>query len=103
MALSDCTKEAIYVSGLFKEISGTKIVVKIFCDNQGATKLSVNPVLHKRTKHIHARYHFKRERVVQNKICLSYCPTSQMLADVLTKSLSEPRHKSLMESLGLRS
>jgi len=48
MAVSDCTKEAIYLSILFKEISGTNIVVKIFCDKQGAMKLYVNPVQHKR-------------------------------------------------------
>jgi len=38
-----------------------------------------------KTKHIDIRYHFIREVVKSRTVTLQYCPTVDMLADVLTK------------------
>jgi hypothetical protein len=35
----------------------------IFCDNQSCIKLSKNPVIHDRSKHIEIRYHFIKDKV----------------------------------------
>ena len=57
----------------------------IFEDNHGAIALANNPVNHQRSKHIDIRYHFIRIEVANGKIVLNYCPTNDMVADVMTK------------------
>ena len=73
----------------------------IMCDNQGCIALAKNPTNHSRTKHIDIQHHFIRERLESGEICLRYCPTQDMVADVLTKALAKERHQNLRRSLGL--
>ena len=104
MALSDCTKEALYMSRLLKELCDETSVTEIFCDNRGAIELSINPVYRKRTKHIHTRYHFIRECAVDKRVKFSYCCTAEMPADVLTncKSLPKIKHEFCTKFLGVK-
>ena len=48
-------------------------------------KLANNPVQRQRSKHIDIRYHFIRQNVKDDKVVLMYCPTHDMLADIMTK------------------
>ena len=48
--------------------------------------MSKNPVMHRSSKHIEIRYHFVRERVQDGSLKLVYIPSSENIADVLTKS-----------------
>jgi histone deacetylase 1/2 len=59
----------------------------LWCDNIGATYLSVNPVFHARTKHIEIDYHFVREQVAKKALEVRHISTHDQLADVLTKPL----------------
>ena len=59
--------------------------VLIFEDNRGTIALSKNPVSHQRSKHIDIRYHFIRTASHEGKVAIEYCPTSDMVADVMTK------------------
>ena len=47
-----------------------------------------NPQFDVHTKHIGIKYHYIREQVNSRKVELKYCPTEDMIADVLTKGLS---------------
>ena len=40
-----------------------------------------------RTKHMDIRYHYIRELVQRKQLSVTYCPSPQMTADMLTKSL----------------
>jgi len=73
----------------------------VFADNQGAIKLSKNPLHHNRTKHIDVKYHFIRESTQRGLIQLTYIPTDEMVADILTKSLPRDRHEKHMKSMGI--
>lgn len=102
IALSEAAKEARWLKDLVTELTGSSgIVVDLYNDNQSAQKLSVNPVFHRRTKHIDIRYHYVREAVNNHVIMLSYLSTQEMVADVLTKSLCAPKHKFCVVNLGL--
>ena len=69
-------------------------------DNQGAIAMSRNPVLHNRTKHIEA-YRFVREKTQDGTIEQKYCPTNEMVADILTKPISKGQFEYLRCKLGL--
>ena len=92
MGLAATTQESLYLSQLLsgmdnREYSGTKI----YGDNQGAIALSKNPVNRQRSKHIDVRYHFIRTTLSEGKIDLIYCPTEDMVADILTKPVGRVR------------
>jgi len=73
----------------------------ILADNQGAIKLSKNPQHHNRTKHIDVRYHFIRKCNQDGLIELAYIPTTEMVADILTKALPRVKHDKHMLGMGM--
>uniref|UniRef100_A0AAV1UWJ1 Integrase catalytic domain-containing protein n=1 Tax=Peronospora matthiolae TaxID=2874970 RepID=A0AAV1UWJ1_9STRA len=71
-------------------------------DNQSCIKMTKNPANHGRAKHIDIKYHHIRDEVKRGEVQLEYCETSVMMADIMTKGLSGPRHKDLTTALGIR-
>ena len=71
-------------------------------DNQGAIALSKNSKYHPRTKHIDIKYHFIRDKIVKKELILDYCPTEEMLADLLTKPLGKTMFQNLRELIGVK-
>lgn len=55
-------------------------------DNQESIALSHNSVFHARTKHIDIQHHYIRDEVASSRIDLQYVPTSEMIADGMTKA-----------------
>ena len=64
-------------------------------------KMTKNHVNHGRAKHIDIKYHHVRDEVKRGEVKLEYCETSTMLADIMTKGLSEPHQKDLTAALGI--
>ena len=92
MALCAAVQEAIFLRQLLSDLGfQQQHPTTILEDNQGCIALAKNPVLHKRTKHIDIRYHFKRERVASGEVRVVYVPTQHQLADMLTKALPRDR------------
>ena len=60
-------------------------------DNQGSIALAHNHVYHARTKHIDIQHHYIRDEVAAGRINLQYIPTSEMIADGLTKALTHAK------------
>ena len=83
---------------LGKRITTPTIVYK---DNQGAIELTKNAKYHGRTKHIDISHHFVRERVISKEIMIKYCPTNEMVADIMTKGLAKPSFQKLRKLLGI--
>jgi hypothetical protein len=73
----------------------------ILCDNSSSIKLSKNPVMHRRCKHIDVRYHFLRDLTKDNVIELKHCSSQEQLTDVLTKPLKLESFCRLREGLGV--
>jgi len=76
---------------------------KLWCDNIGATYLLVNPVFHARIKHVEIDFHFDRESVAAKSLEILFIPSSDQLADVLTKPLVSKRFHLLCFKLNVRS
>jgi len=70
-------------------------------DNQGSIALAKSPVFHDRSKDIDIQYHFTRDLVKEQMIYVEHIPTTDMLADVLTKTLPRTQHEQLSEGAGL--
>jgi hypothetical protein len=100
MALASSVQESMWLIALGTEI-GLSIVspVLIYQDNQGSMSLAKNPGEHSRTKHIDIRHHFVREKIEQVLVKLKYCPTQEMVADLLTKSLPANQFRYLREKM----
>ena len=60
-------------------------VPMIYEDNQGTIALAKNPVSRQRCKYIDIKYNFVRSTVKNGEVFLEYCPTDQMVADLMTK------------------
>ena len=72
------------------------------CKNQGCIALAKNSIYHIHTKHIDVQHHIIRRKKLENQeICLKYCPTEDMKADVLTKPLAKDRHQALTRAINL--
>lgn len=94
VALCQAGKQAIWTRGLLKELGRMNLLendfsVPISCDNQAAIGLAENPENHARSKHIDVQFHYIRQLVAYNYIRVEFCPSTHMLADVLTKPLSK--------------
>ena len=88
IALSVASQEAVWMRRLLADVGlQQEEPSTIFEDNQGAIELSKNPKFHNRTKHIDISFHFIREQVNLKVISVKYCPTEDMLADIMTKGL----------------
>ena len=81
-----------------EELQGHKPTT-IFEDNTGCIQWSKNPVDYQRSKHIDLKYHFVRAKVKEGVGKLVYCPTEEMMADILTKYLSTPRFTYLRDKM----
>ncbi|XP_059650629.1 uncharacterized protein LOC132296441, partial [Cornus florida] len=71
---------------------------KLYCDNQSAIAISKNPTLHWKSKHIDIKYHFLRDKVQKGLIDITYLPTENQLANIMTKPLL-PQHCSTLRAL----
>ncbi|XP_031287932.1 secreted RxLR effector protein 161-like [Pistacia vera] len=66
--------QAIWLKKILKELHFKEDgPTQIYCDNSSAIKLSKNPVLHSRSKHIDVKYHFLRDLTNDGVINLIYC------------------------------
>ena len=69
--------------------------ILILEDNWSKFTLAKNPVNHKRAKHIDIRYHFIWSIIEMGRIVLEYCPTADMVADVMTKPATKFKFEKL--------
>lgn len=95
LALGEAAREAKYLRQLLAEMNFATSPTWLRCDNQGAMSLAKNPSHHQRTKHIDIRHHFIRELIASGEISVCFVPSSDNLADALTKPLGRVRFNQL--------
>mgnify|MGYP001809905741 FL=1 len=101
MAAAAAVKEGLWLRKLMCDLDMDNGTIKIMADNQSAIKLLRNPISSVRSKHIDVMHHFARERVQRNEVAFHYITTNDMLADMLTKPVSEAKHKLCCKGMGL--
>ena len=104
VALTHSLKDIIWIHKLLTELSSVfsfLVPTTLFCDNQGAIRLSKDSTFHGCTKHIDVHFHFVRQTVSQDHIELQYCPTNDMIADIFTKPLARLKFEKFRSLLGV--
>lgn len=101
VALAEACQEAIWMQRLLRDLNEKVSSTLIYEVNQSCLKLITNNKFSNRTKHMDTEFHFIKECVENNTFTLKYCPTEDMLADLLTKPLTATRIKTLRELCGL--
>lgn len=103
ISLCTAAKEAIWLSKVLCSLLGdnhpTPIPIRV--DNQGSISSAQNMSIKSRNKHIDIRHHFVRQAVDTRQITLSYCPSDDQTADVLTKPLLRVLFEKMRNSLGI--
>jgi len=93
-----CLQYLLRDLGMFKYAPPTVLV----CNNQGTISLTKNSTHHAKTKHVDVQLHFIRDHVEKGKSNVEYCPTLNMLADLMTKGLPCERHERIDGNRAMR-
>jgi hypothetical protein len=85
--LVDDTTKILWLRLLLSEMLLSTSMTTLWCNNLGATFLSVNHVFHAYYKHVDVNYHFICDQVAKKKIQVRFISLKDLLVDVLTKPL----------------
>ena len=81
IAAASCACQAIWLRRVLEKLGQKQEeAVTVFCDSSSAIKLSKNPVMHGRIKHIDVRFHFLRELTKDDSVELVHCSSEDQLA-----------------------
>jgi hypothetical protein len=69
-------------------------------DNKSTIAIAKNPIHHQRTKHIDVKMNQLRQYLDSKDLVLKWCPTEDMIADILTKALPSSQHKRFTKMMG---
>ena len=101
-AIASTASELIWIKQLLKDMGITSDQpMKMYCDNNSARHIALNPVFHERTKHIEVDCHFIREKVQAKEIETPFVRSEYQLADVFTKGLDPKPFGRITSNLGL--
>lgn len=102
VAASSCACQGIWLRKILHHLCQTqRSCTKIYCDNSSSIKLSKNPILHGRCKHIDVRFHFLRDLTKDGTIELVHCTSEDQIADIFTKPLKLESFCKLRAKLGI--
>lgn len=75
--------------------------ITLYCDNYSTMHIARNPIFYEQTKYIDINFHFTYDKFMEGLLQLSYLPTDQQLADLLTNSLPSPTFNMLKSKLDM--
>jgi hypothetical protein len=102
VALLHAFKEVLWLCNLLREIWCMPMdPMTVYSDNQSVIALAKDNCYHAQIKHIDIQYHFIRYHIEWNEVSVTYCPTEDIVADVLTKALPLMKAKHFASCLGL--
>ena len=102
MAATACASQVVWMRRVLEQIGqAQKENTIVMCDNSSTIKLSKNPVMHGRSKHIDVRFHFLRELVNYKIIELKFCESREQIADVMTKPLKLESFQKFRNHMGM--
>ena len=102
VSLCQAAQEAVWLRRLLNDVGFRQTQpMTLYEDNQGAIALTKNAKMNSRTKHIDIKFHYVRQAIEDEVLKVDYCPTEDMTADILTKSLSRVKFEKFRTMLGV--
>lgn len=97
-------EECAWFGHMVSLASGNRIqsTMSVNVDKQGAIKVAKNYASGSWTKHIDILYDLERDLIRKQKVKVSYCPSSEMVAAIFTKPLAEVLYERCQNSMGQR-
>ncbi len=92
---TDSTATPVLCSSLGKDATS------LYCDNNGAVCLALDPQFHSRTEHFDIHYHYIRQCIEKGEISINCVSTSDNIADMFTKLLAITPFTHFRQLLGL--
>jgi hypothetical protein len=87
-AISRAAKFTVAIRQFLEEIGFAQSEsTMIYNDNQAAIAMAKQPFCTSATRHMKIRFHYIREKIKDGTARVSYIPTGNMVADIMTKSL----------------
>ena len=91
IALSEATKDMVYVRKLVKGLGAPEVNPSLlYTDSQSARDVSYNPEHHDRMKHVQRRHFFVRDMVESFEIEVPFVRTAANCADFFTHAAKSP-------------
>ena len=100
MALSDCTRQAVWIQNIFSELGLPVKPTQTCTDNEGGIFIASNPIQERRTKHIDVRFHYVHDLIEQKRVEIVWVPTDDNIADMFTKNLGHIKFEKFRSMLG---
>ena len=102
IAAAFCACQSVWMRRVLEKLGHTQSgSITVYCDNSSTIKLSKNPVLHGRSKHIDVRFHFLRDLSNDGTLELVHCNSQHQIADIMTKPLKLEVFEKLRGLLGM--
>jgi hypothetical protein len=104
IAASEASREAWWIRQILTDmdlVDKSDSCIPVHTDNKGAIDLTTAISGTKRSKHIDIRFHFTRDMAGQGIILIRQIPTTDMVADGLTKPLATDAHTRFLRQLGM--
>lgn len=103
VSMAYAVRETIWLRRMLADLKQLKTKIDkttLYGDNQGALAIARNDISNERSKHIDVKYHFLKQHVKEGTVDLTYIHTTEMVADIMTKSLVSTKHKYFSKKMG---
>ena len=88
IAATSCAFQSVWMRRILEKLGHKQDkCTNSFCDNSSIIKLSKNPAMHGRHKHIDVRFHFLYDLTNDGVVKLEYYGSKDQLANIMTKPL----------------
>ena len=89
ISASECINKALWFRNIIYDLFNHKSPITIYTDNKSSKIIMENGEFSSKLKYIDIKFHFDTDNIKKNKIILKYKNTSEMVAHILTKTLTE--------------